>query len=62
MLVLGSIMYFIARAQPGRGNNQVKVKKTDEQFYFLADFVHTTPSKYYCNTNIPSQISDFVTF
>jgi len=42
--------------------NQVKVEKKNKKFYFLANFVHTSRSKCYCNTIITSQLSNFIEF
>jgi len=39
-----------------------KLRKKISRFKLLADFVQTTPSKYYCNAIIPSQLSNFVTY
>jgi len=42
--------YYQTREQPkGTELSQVKVMKKDKQFWFLADFVCTTTSIYYCN-------------
>jgi len=42
--------------------SQVKVEIKDKKLQFLANFVHATRSKCYCNTTIPSQLSNFVAF
>jgi len=42
--------------------SQVKVEKKYKQFKFLADFMHTTQSKCYCNIIIPFQLFNFVAF
>jgi len=42
--------------------SQVKVEKKDTKFQFLANFVHTTRSKCYCNTIIPSLLSNVIEF
>jgi len=42
--------------------SQVKVEIKDKKFQILADFVHTIRLKCYCNTLIPSQLSNFVAF
>jgi len=42
--------------------SQVKVEKKGKKFYFLVNFVHTTRSKCYCNTIIPTQLSNFIEF
>jgi len=42
--------------------SQVKVEKNDNKFKFLANLVHTTRSKCYCNIIIPSQLSNVFIF
>jgi len=58
----------IARAQPWRGAKGAERKlslarsKLRKKIKILADFVHTTLSKCYCNIIIFSQLSNFFAF